>query len=305
MSGIGKLMLLAAALLWISAASARVLQEEPAYYIFGYGSLLLKESRAKTNCAIRNLSEQQLSGLGSLPGGPFKTVEEYIEQCDNKGERPVRVKGIKRAWNAPGTLYPGVNGAAWSNSAFGRVPTFLGATTTSAASVTCTGVVYPVTAKEFAAQVEREKKAGYLVTTLKPSDVTFLDGKAAPPQNAPIIFFASAKESLKIATAEAPIVMSYVDIWLGGALQLERQFNLTGPEYKKESGGKYDSFAAETVATTYDWSAHWWNDRLLPLRPWIYNPDAASIDKMLLKYVKPSILQSISFPGQLPGTSRG
>eukprot|EP00775_Hariotina_reticulata_P001181 gene1181-1518_t len=219
-------------------------------------------------------------GLNSIdaftPLGPNAFT---LSSCDNKNVRPVRVAGIRRAWNAAGTPYKGTEGAEWAKSAFGRVATFLGATVATSKDITCTGVVYDVTQDEYNKLVEREKSAGYLVEVLAVDSVTFLDGKPAPPSNARIAFFASDPKTLKLPSSRSPMVMSYVDIWLIGALQLQRQFNLSGPAYQAASGGKHFSFANETVATTYDWSPNWWNDRPFPLRPWVTNADAVTIDQ--------------------------
>lgn len=43
-------------------------------------------------------------------------------------------------------------------------------------------------------------------------------------------------------------------MWLGGALSLQAEFNLTGPAYLEGSGGRYSSFVEETVRTTEGWS---------------------------------------------------
>jgi hypothetical protein len=65
-----------------------------------------------------------------------------------------------------------------------------------------------------------------------------------------------------------PIVQSYVDLFLGGCLELQERFDL--PE-----------FARGCVETTRGWSGHWVNDRLHPRRPWVYQPRALSVDRVL------------------------
>jgi hypothetical protein len=61
-------------------------------------------------------------------------------------------------------------------------------------------------------QVQRERMGGYNVTTLDPSQITYLDGRR-PPVNAEIRFFASDPKTLVTLTPRNPIVQSYVDIW--------------------------------------------------------------------------------------------
>jgi hypothetical protein len=65
-----------------------------------------------------------------------------------------------------------------------------------------------------------------------------------------------------------PIVQSYVDLFLGGCLAVQERFELP-------------DFASDCVATTRGWSHHWVNDRLQPRRPWVHQPGALSIDRVL------------------------
>lgn len=60
--------------------------------------------------------------------------------------------------------------------------------------------------------MQRETLAGYIVTELQTSSVTFLDDKPAP-SGAKIAFFASSPKNSVLANPEAPIVQSYVDVW--------------------------------------------------------------------------------------------
>lgn len=76
-------------------------------------------------------------------------------------------------------------------------------------------------------------------------------------------------------------------------MQLQKKFNLMGDKYKTLTG--HYSFVNDTVANTYDWSEHWVNDRVFPLRPFVKVPDASSIDQALLLNVQPEILQKMQF----------
>lgn len=61
----------------------------------------------QTNCGIGALAEFDLDVLINNPLLASTNMEEVkkLKACDNKGIRPVRVQGIKRAWNAPGLRY--------------------------------------------------------------------------------------------------------------------------------------------------------------------------------------------------------
>lgn len=74
----------------------------------------------------------------------------------------------------------------------------------------------------------------------------------------------------RVATpsADFPIVQSYVDIMLGGCLEIEKNFAIA-------------QFAEMCVTTTTGWSQHWVNDRIYPRRPFIYQPRSREIDQML------------------------
>jgi cation transport regulator ChaC len=69
-----------------------------------------------------------------------------------------------------------------------------------------------------------------------------------------------------------PIVQSYVDLFVSGCLRIQQQYKLP-------------DFASQCVRTTSGWSRHWVNDRIFPRRPWIYQPKAFEIDRLLKKNV--------------------
>lgn len=65
------------------------------------------------------------------------------------------------------------------------------------------------------------------------------------------------------------IAQSYIDLFVGGCLMLERQFKIPG-------------FAKQCIRTTEDWgSKEVVNDRIYPRRPWVHQPLAMKIDKLL------------------------
>lgn len=69
-----------------------------------------------------------------------------------------------------------------------------------------------------------------------------------------------------------PIIQSYVDICISGALEIEEEFNI-------------ENFAVDFIKTTQQWSEHWVNDRIFPRAPHIHQPDAYVIDIILSKNI--------------------
>ena len=73
----------------------------------------------------------------------------------------------------------------------------------------------------------------------------------------------SNSENTSRADYENPICQSYIDLCLEGCL-------------------KYgEDFATEFLDTTFSWNQDWINDRLIPRRPWIYQPLYNKIDTLL------------------------
>ncbi len=67
------------------------------------------------------------------------------------------------------------------------------------------------------------------------------------------------------ASAQFPLLKSYVDVVVEGAL-----------EYG-------ETFAHELLETTSDWSDFWLSDRELARRPWVYNPASSQVDALLME----------------------
>ena len=65
------------------------------------------------------------------------------------------------------------------------------------------------------------------------------------------------------ASPDFPLLQSYIDVFLEGAL-----------EYGS-------AFAHEAIETTQDWSAYWLNDRALARRPWVCDEHYAETDQLL------------------------
>jgi hypothetical protein len=166
---------------------------------------------------------------------------------------PVVVKGIARGW------FDQTDVPSWS-------PTYLGGVTEEGAE--CNGVIFPVTELEFARYSRRE--TGYRPTKIDPSQVTMLDGRSSLPDG-DIWYFANTRK--RFASAEHPIVQSYVDVCLNGCLEIEATY----------PPAKQANFAEHFIRTTGNWGAPWINDRIYPWRPFVHVPRAAAIDALLRK----------------------
>ena len=192
---------------------------------------------------------QYIVGYGSL-------MEQASKQrtAPNTGENlPVQVTGYQRKWNSRGSL-------------IGFSTTYLGIE--PASGVRMVAALYRVfAAADIAATDTRE--AEYCREKVAPADIRMLDGSAAPEQGQ-IWIYVNKKDATLPPSERFPIVQSYVDIFLGGCIELEAKVE-----------DKSASFADACIDTTAGWSEHWVNDRLYPRRPFIHQPNAGKIDSLL------------------------
>jgi hypothetical protein len=202
-------------------------------YIFGYGSLVQRQSRAATWAGAEVAS-------------------------------PVIVDGVSRGW------FDQTGGTSWN-------PTYLGAHLEKDA--VCNGVIFPVTAAEFAAYSERE--VGYQLMKIDPTQITMLDGSQSVPEG-DIWFF--GKTEKRFPSAEHPIVQSYVDVCLDGCLEIEAMYPLA----------RQANFAEQFVKTTSNWQPPWINDRIYPWRPFVYVPRASQIDALIQKVLGKDLFAKIT-----------
>ena len=84
--------------------------------------------------------------------------------------------------------------------------------------------------------IEREKIGGYNVELVPWSAVTVLSGPPIP-KDAKITAFVSPKGAVAEPSPAAPIPLSYIDVFLGGAHKMQTDLKLSGPEYAKTSKG--------------------------------------------------------------------
>lgn len=164
---------------------------------------------------------------------------------------PVEVKGYKRGWITKAE--PGGFGI-----------TFLGVRPDQKGGFNA--VIYQVEQDELAATDKRE--ASYCRANVRATNITSLDKGFSPAAHGQVWIYVSKPDQVALPSSRYPIVESYVDIFVSGCLEQEQRFALP-------------DFSRQCLATTDGWSRHWVNDRIYPRRPFIYQPKAGQIDKLL------------------------
>ena len=99
-----------------------------------------------------------------------------------------------------------------------------------------------------------QRELDYCRGEVDPGALRMLDGSAVP-ETGQIWIYVSKPEAVEPPNADYPIV------------------------------GQNEDFGEQCITTTSGWSPHWVNDRLLPRRPFIYQPNAAEIDRLLFENV--------------------
>lgn len=131
------------------------------------------------------------------------------------------------------------------------------------APATINGVVFPATEPEMAAFDRRE--SGYVRVEVLPAFIEAAGWQGLPPAGRIWVYVPAARdgEAIRLPDAAFPVVQSYVDVVLDGCL------------------AEGVDFARELIATTFDWSEFWLDDRPVPRRPWAQTPQAGAIDRLL------------------------
>ena len=195
---------------------------------------------------------QYIIGYGSLMEAASKrrTTSEAGENI------PAEVRGFSRGWY--------INGSEFAPT------TFLAVYPEKNPNLnTMVAAVYRVfNAGEIKETDAREE--GYCRQLVPAAQVTMLD--KSPTPEGQIWMYVIEKSQAKSPSKKFPIVQSYVDIFVKGCMEIESKFRL-------------DNFKEGCIKTTHGWSTHWVNDRIYPRRPFIYEPQASAIDKVLKKNV--------------------
>ena len=251
--------------------------ENSSWYIFGYGSLFRSSSRIITQC---NLQGQQADFIewtfrNILWNTTFKQEQaNCINEKLNQTLIPTNVLGYRRGWYTRGKL-PSTITDMPENALFIR-PTYLGIVKDERYNTT--GLLYSVSREDLRATDQRETRGAYRFETLSKDDVKILSD-ANIPDNSKIRVYVSAPNDIHIPTKNFPIIQSYVDDVIGGALEFEEK----NPELK--------NFSLKICLQTYGWSGEWVNDRHYPRRPHTLSLRAEKIDELLYRCAKQNELQ--------------
>ncbi len=198
---------------------------------------------------------QYIVGYGSLMATASKE-----QTAPTAGENlPIMVTGFERGWFIQGSSY--------------SPTTYLGAMANPRAQMNAVIYRLPLAA-ELAATDRRE--SGYCRVLVDARQIEMLDRSVTPQGQ--IWMYTVQPDKVIAPNADFPIVQSYVDIMLGGCLEIEKNFAI-------------EQFAEMCVTTTTGWSQHWVNDRIYPRRPFIHQPRSREIDQ-LLEATIPELLKS-------------
>ena len=196
---------------------------------------------------------QYIVGYGSL----MEKASKDRTAPDTGANLPVMVTGYERSWSLRG-----------SGAGFGT--TYLGVQAKDDAMMVA--ALYRVFAGEDVSATD-QREAYYCREKVDPGALRMLDGSTVPDKGQ-IWIYVSKPEAVDPPDADYPIAQSYVDLFLTGCLQLAERVV-----------GQNEDFAKQCITTTAGWSPHWVNDRLLPRRPFIHQPNAAEIDRLLFENV--------------------
>lgn len=204
------------------------LQERPQHFLFGYGSLMNSESRGSTSGKVTAAVPVRLSAeFGYIREWNFRSPTSKLTAL-----------GIRK-----------------------RLP--------GEAGSTINGVIYPVEGGSIEKFDEREE--GYTRVQV-PRNMIEAVGWISLPKEGQIWVYVpdgpsgEAGVGLPLPDAFYPVLQSYIDICVTGAL-----------EYGED-------FAREFLETTFGWGPYWLNDRELPRRPWVHQKKYKIVDAMLGKW---------------------
>ncbi|MEP9353061.1 gamma-glutamylcyclotransferase family protein [Xanthobacter sp. KR7-65] len=208
---------------------------QPTDFLFGYGTLISEPSRTAT-------SGRRVSAVPARISSRFGLIRGFVARGHG---------GV--GFTALGLRPPRAGEAASSIN----------------------GVIFPVAGADEMAAFDR-RESGYDRVELDPALVEPVGWQGLPRGGRVWIYQPRARrdagEGSDVADADYPLVQSYVDVVLQGALA-------EGP-----------AFARELIETSFDWSPFWLNDRPIPRRPWAETEDAGAIDR-LLATVEPAASQ--------------
>lgn len=220
------------------------------FFFFAYPHIGLPEtnllvSNQPCHTTVNSNIPQYIVGYGSLIQNESKN-KTYPHTGMNI---PVIIDGYRRGWFQKGIP-------------IGFSATFLGVVHDKKSQFN--GVIFKLSAGGMAKYDEREM--GYCRETISPKHIKILTRQTIPAGQ----FWIYVSQPAKIAKASSkyPITQSYVDIFLSGCLEIQKNYHLK-------------NFTQDCVLTTHDWSTAWVNDRIYPRRALAYQPNAMEIDQIL------------------------
>lgn len=231
-------------------------------------------------CLLTNTNVALAQSPISSPNRPCRTTEDENKKQyiigygslmeDDSRQRtsplaanayPIVIKGFRRGWFQKG-------------SDLGTSTTFLGVLPDHKAMLNA--VIFSVSKNELLATDIRE--SGYCRVLVSDTNISMLKNTLPVPEGQ-VWIYVTKPEYVKNSSSRFPIVQSYVDLFISGCIEQEQRYNIPG-------------FAKQCIETTTDWSSFWVNDRIYPRRPFIYQPKASQIDR-LLNEVIPEFFEKI------------
>ncbi|WP_218813480.1 hypothetical protein [Rickettsiella endosymbiont of Dermanyssus gallinae] len=189
---------------------------------------------------------QYIIGYGSL----METTSKNKTDNTSGENRPVMIDNYQRGWFATGL-------------SVGLSTTYLGIVKQPNAHFN--GTIFRLATPSMIKNYDKREKY-YCRVAVPTSSIHTLDHHPLP--NGQFWIYETKPEFMAKPSEKYPLIESYVDIFLSGCLEIEKKFHLKG-------------FTAECIKTTTDWSPHWVNDRIYPRRPFVFEPNALTIDKAL------------------------
>tara|TARA_B110000208_G_C11648880_1_gene387274 strand:- start:205 stop:849 length:645 start_codon:yes stop_codon:yes gene_type:complete len=128
-----------------------------------------------------------------------------------------------------------------------------------------------------------DREVGYTPIACDSSMCEFLGWSKLPEHSIVWLFVPNSPtggepgHGLKDASYSHPILQTYVDICILGCLEHSREF------------------AIEFIMTTVGWDRPWLNDRKVPRRPWVHQPEYRKVDN-LLQEVIPELFKNRMLP---------
>ena len=143
------------------------------------------------------------------------------------------------------------------------------------------GVMMSLSKQDIEAMDGREKS--YCRQSIPHDSIQITDGYAfSDPDSKVWIYVLENKDDSEVTTSKFKVVQSYVDVFLDGCLDINQEFDLS-------------DFARDCVNLTKGWEKYpIVNDRIFPRRPWVYQPNALQIDRLLME-IAPEVIDNRHF----------